>query len=161
MSYSVFFSFSVGLARRIRVPAGTKKAIIEHVEEVEKILGLKRTQYGKNPIHWDHFDPEYRNGFPSVDDEVLCKTVLEHNEWVRYCYRRFADWSENPFKSGKGKKGEWITPKDAQKFWHGLTELNVGVSRWTGDYYTNRMEHLYEVMRGRESEGVSFDAPAL
>jgi hypothetical protein len=48
MSYHVFFDFSSGLAQRLRVPAGTKKAIIQHIEEVERVLGLKRTQYEKN-----------------------------------------------------------------------------------------------------------------
>ena len=161
MSYHVFFGFSSGLAKPIRVPAGTKKEIIEHVEEVESVLGLKRTQYEDNPIHWDHWDPEYRNGFPSVDNKTLCKTVQHHNSWVRSLYRDFAEYSEKPFKSSKGKRGEWITPKDAQKFWHGLVELHVEVSRWTPDYYIDRMEHLYEVMRGRESEGVTFGAKTL
>jgi ribosomal protein L40E len=161
MSYQVFFDFSLGLAQRLRVPAGTKKAIIAHVEEVESVLGLKRTQYENNAIHWDNFDPEFMNGFPSVDNEVLCNTVLEHNAWVRGCYRDFADWSEKPFKSSKGHTGEWITPKDAKKFWHGFQRLEVGASRWTPDYYIDRMEHLYEVMRGRESEGVTFGEKAL
>jgi hypothetical protein len=161
MSYHVFFSFSSGLAQRLRVPAGTKQAIIEHVEEVEHVLGLKRTQFKDNPIHWDHWDQEFRAGFPSVEDELLCKTVSDHNAWVRGIYRDFAEWSKTPFKSGKGKKGEWITEKDAEKFWFGFQTLNVGPSRWTGDYYTERMESLYEVMRGRESEGCTFDAKPL
>jgi hypothetical protein len=161
MSYSVFFMFSSGLKQRLRVPAGTKKAIIEHVEEVEKILGLKRTQYENNPIHWDGFDSQFANGFPGVDDELLCKTVSNHNAWVRGIYRDFGEWSKTPFKSSRGHKGEWITPKDAEKFWHGFRTLGVGSSRWTGDYYTERMESLYEVMRGRESEGCTFDAKPL
>lgn len=161
MSYSVFFGFSSGLAKPLKVPVGTKKAILEHVEKVERVLGLKRTQYEDNPVHWDHFDHEYRNGFPSVDDKTLCNTVEDHNAWVRGLYREFGEWFEKPFKSSKGRRGEWITPKDAKMFWHSLVELNVEVSRWTPEYYINRMEHLYEVMRGRESEGVTFGAKAL
>jgi hypothetical protein len=161
MAYNVFFAFSSGLTKRLRVPAGTKRAIMEHVEEVEQVLGLKRSKYKDNPVHWDYFDPEYRNGFPSVDDEVLCETVLEHNAWVRRCYRQFGEWAKEPFKGGKGKRGEWITPKDAETFWRGFQELDVGPSRWTGEYYISRMESLYEVMRGRESEGVTFGAKAL
>ena len=161
MSYHVFFGFSSGLAKPIRVPIGTKQEIIEHVEEVERVLGLKRTQYEKNPIHWDYFVSQFMNGFPGVDDEVLCKTVSDHNAWVRGIYRDFAEWSKTPFKSSKGHKGEWITPKDAEKFWHGFQILGVGSSRWTGDYYTERMESLYEVMRGRKSEGCTFDAKPL
>ena len=161
MSYHVFFGFSSGLAKPLTVPAGTKLSINEHVEEVERILGLKREKYLDNPIHWDHFDPEYRDGFPSVDDETLCKTVQDHNAWVRGLYRYFGEWAEKPFKAGKGKRAETISIKDAEKFWHALTELTVGPSRWTPDYYIAQMEHLYEVMRGRESQGVTFEATAL
>ena len=161
MSYHVFFDFSSGLAKSLKVPAGTKQSIKEHVEEIERILGLKRTKYESNPTHWDHFDPEYRNGFPSVDDETLCKTVQGHNAWVRSLYRNFGEWAEKPFKGSKGKRAETISTMDAEKFWHALTELSVGPSRWTPDYYIDRMEHLYEVIRGRESEGVTFGAKAL
>lgn len=161
MSYSAFFDFSLGLAKSLKVPAGTKKAILEHVEDVERILGLKRTKYGDNPTHWDYFDPEYRSGFPSVDDETLCETVQYHNTWVRGLYRDFGEWAEKPFKASKGKRAETISIKDAQKFWHALTELSVGPSRWTPDYYIAQMEHLYEVMRGRTSQGVTLSAKAL
>lgn len=161
MSYHVFFSFSVGLAKRIRVPLGTMQSLMEHIEEVERVLGLKRTKYLDNPVHWNNFDPEYRNGFPSVTDEVLCETVQHHNHWVRSCYKEFADWSKTPFKSTKGHKGEWITPKDAETFWHGFEQLEVEPSRWTMDYYRDRMDHLYTVMRGQEHEGVTFNAKEL
>jgi hypothetical protein len=54
-----------------------------------------------------------------------------------------------------------MTPNDAQEFWFGFQELEVAPARWTLDFYRNRMEHLYEVMRGKENEGVSFDVKAL
>jgi hypothetical protein len=156
MSVRVFFSFSTGLAVTLTVPAGTKQALLAHVEEVESILGLKRSKYKDNPVHWDHWDPEYRAGFPKVTDELLCETVESHNDWVRYTYRRFEEWSAHPVEGG-----EEITPEDATLFWHGFQELHVPPRRWTADYYRARMESLYEVMRGRESEGASFDVKAL
>lgn len=158
MSFHVFFSFSQGLAERIRVPAGLKRTIMEHVEDVESALGLKRTRYKKNPVHWDTFDPEYRNGFPSVDDETLCRAVQAHNAWVRGIYYTIAKYAKEPYK---GKGGEWLTPKDAQKFWHGLEMLDVDPHRWTMEYYRDQMDHVYEVMRGREDRGVTFDAKPL
>lgn len=57
--------------------------------------------------------------------------------------------------------GETITPDDARTFWYGLELLSVTPDRWTSDYYRGRMEHLYEVMRGRANEGVTFNARAI
>jgi hypothetical protein len=153
MSFHVFFSFSSGLSAPLNVPQGTKQSYIEHVEHVEKTLGLKQTKYKDNPIHWDNF----RRNLSKIDDKVLCETVQEHNDWVRCSYDKFEEWSKNPVK----KNAEQITPEDAQLFWHGFETLEVPVEKWTREHYVNRMEHLYEVMRGRDSEGVSFDEKPL
>jgi hypothetical protein len=155
MSYHVFFAFSSGFVAPISAPKGTLASIVSHVEHVETTLGLKRTRYQDNPAHWDWHDPAYRAGFPDVDDKLLCETVREHNEWVRRLYDRVADWAKNPVADG-----EVITPEDAATFWHGLQQLTIGVNRWSEEYYRNRMEHFYEVMRGRESEGVTWPADA-
>lgn len=170
MSFHVFFGFSSGLSKPLTVPKGTKKSYIQHVEHVEKALGLERTKYKDNPIHWDSF----KRDFSKIDDEVLCETVGEHNSWVTDCWEAFSHWSKHPFTAGKGHqaegrdraypigwKSEKITPEDAQLFWHGFEMLKVPAEKWTRQYYVARMEHLYEVMRGRESEGTSFDVKAL
>lgn len=49
MSYHVFFGFSTGLAHALRVPLGTRQALIGHVEAIEARLDLKRTRYEDNP----------------------------------------------------------------------------------------------------------------
>lgn len=152
MSYHVFFAFSSGLSAPLKVPVGTRAAIMAHIESVESALPLKRTRYKKNPTHWDH----WKRDFSKVPDEVLCETVSAHNQWVRQCYEDLARWSENPVEDG-----EEITPEDAEKFWFGLEELRVPPQRWTEDYYRERMEVIYEVMRGRPTEGVTFDARKL
>lgn len=156
MSVHVFFAFSKGLSQPLQAPKGTLSSIIAHVEEIEETLGLKRTQYRDNPVHWDTFDPAWRAGFPDVDDKTLCEAVSEHNAWVRRLYEQFATWAENPVDGG-----ETITPADAQTFWHALMLLTVRPERWTADYYRDRMEHFYEVMRGRPQEGVTFPGPKL
>lgn len=153
MSFHVFFSFSTGLATPLKVPKGTKQSMLEHVEEIEKTLGLTREKYLDNPIHWDRF----KRDLSKIGDKVLCETVQEHNAWVRHCYDKFCEWSKTPVK----ENSEQITPKDAELFWHGFETLNVPLEKWTREYYVNRMEHLYEVMRGRDSEGVSFDEKPL
>ncbi len=166
MSVSVFFSFSMGFNRNLHCPKGTLAAIRAHIAEVEEILDLKVVPPGEGNIraygrscggHWDSFDPAYRAGWPDVEDELLCETIREHNEWVRWMYDRTAEWA----KAEATPDGDTITPEIGATFWHALSMLEVPVNRWTGDYYRNRMEHLYEVMRGRESAGVKFDAKAL
>lgn len=156
MSFHVFFDFSVGLAHSIKAPKGTLRSIMDHVEHVEGTLGLKRTRYEDNPVYWDSSDPAYRSGFPDVPDDTLCKTVEEHNDWVRRLYQRLDEWREKP-----PADAETITPEDAQKFWHGLQRLDVKPARWTMEYFRARMESLYEIMRGRENEGVTFGAKSL
>lgn len=168
MSYHVFFSMSLGLKSPLSVPKGTKSACIAHVEEVEKILGLRRIKYLDNLMHWSQYD------FSNIESKVLCETVSRHNQWVRKCYDDFAWWSKNPFKKGMGHqaegpdgaypigwKSEKITPVEAQVFWHGFQMFEVPIEKWTREFYTAKMEHLYEVMRGHDSQGVSFNEKAL
>lgn len=159
MSIRVFFAFSTGLSKPVNAPAGTLASIHQHIESVEQKLGIHHMECGTDKdasIAWDHWDNRYRAGFPDVDDKVLCETVAKHNDWVRHFYDRLQGWYEKPIKGG-----EKITPKDAELFWHGLHILAVRPSRWTPDYYRARMEHAFEVMRGREDGGVSFDAKVL
>lgn len=155
MSFHTFFAFSTGLTAPRLVPVGTKARLLAHVEEVERTLGLKRAT-SDSGAYWDHWDPAYRAGFPDVDDEVLCQAVDAHNALVRRFYADLQEWAETP-----PADGETLTPEGAAEFWHGLVELQVEPGRWTRAFYTKRMEHLYEVMRGRESEGVTLDAKAL
>jgi ribosomal protein L40E len=152
MSFHVFFSFSRGLSGPITAPIGTLARIIQHVEEVERTLRLERTQFQDNPVHW-----EWRGWPPTdLDDKILCQTVEDHNRWVERLYDRIADWAKKPVEDG-----EMISPEDAKTFWHGLQRLEVPVIRWTGDYYRARMDTIYEVMRGRSQEGITFGEKAL
>lgn len=170
MSYHVFFGFSTGLATTIRVPKGFKASCLAHVLDVEKKLELERTQYRDNPVHWNGF----RQRFERLDDKVVCKTVSGHNRWVRRVYENIAYWAEHPFTIGKGHQDEGpnrsypaghgsesLRPADAAKFFHGFQMLTVAIAQWTRHYYVERMEHIYEVMRGRENEGVTFDETPL
>ena len=152
MSYEVFFDFSAGLAQRVRVPQGTKDAIAIHVASVEQALGLLRTQYKDNPVHWDN-----RRDFSVLDNTLVCETVSCHNAWVRRLYADLAAWTTTPVPA----PWEWLTPQDAKLFWHALEQLIVEPSQWTEQYYRSRMECLYAVMRGRETEGILWDVKAL
>jgi ribosomal protein L40E len=159
MSIHVFFSFSTGLAKAVLAPSGTLASIHKHIEEVEKALGIQHMESGTGKdanIAWDHWDKRFRAGFPDIDNKLLCRTIADHNDWVRRFYDQLESWYKKPVKGG-----DKITPKDSELFWHGLHTLPVSPGRWTPEYYRNRMEHAFEVMRGREDEGVSFDTKAL
>lgn len=164
MSYAVFFSFSTGLKDAIRVPVGTLASIQQHVRNVTLTLGLCVEKYKDNAPHWvrrlapgskdrwlDATEPS-----TSISDQDYCEIAQVHNRWLRRLYADLGKWQKEPVQDG-----EEITPEDAQTFWHGLVDIDVPPARWTGTYYRNRMEHLYEVMRGHEDEGVSFDEDAL
>jgi hypothetical protein len=151
MSFFTYFDLAAGLSASLHVPNGTLEAIHVHVAEVETALGLETEQYLDNPPHWKTTKPTKK-----ISAEDYCKLADEHNDWVRRLYDHFTQWSKNPVDDG-----EELTPEQAKTFWHALTFLEVPPEQWTADYYRGRMEHLYEVMRGRESEGVTFDAKAL
>jgi hypothetical protein len=145
MSVHVYFSFSAGLSGPVNAPKGTLSATMRHVAHVEKTLGIKREN-----SHW------VQSGFPDVENKLLCETVSKHNIWVRRFYVSLHEWLENPCING-----ETITADDAATFWPALQILNVSPERWTKEYYRERMDHYYEVMRGRESEGTRLDAAKL
>jgi len=153
MPHHVFFMFSSGLEKPIRAPAGTKGAIARHVEYVERTLNLTRTQYEDNPWHWDHrLDKAWAN----ISDDALCNAVTVHNRWVRGLYLKFDEWAKDPVVGG-----DTITPEDAKGFWGALRILSVPMERWSEQYYFERMEYVYSVLRGHECAGTEMRAEAL
>lgn len=157
MSFHVYFMMSSGLAGIIKVPIGTKAAILAHVADVEQKLGLVAERYQDNPLHWTRpADRGVIKTFSDIDDDVLCKTVEHHNHWVRWLYDRIQEWGDKPVADG-----EDLTPEDAAQFWHGLEMLQVDPERWNRDYYRARMQELYDVMRGRRAGGMELDAKPL
>lgn len=153
MSYETFFMFTQGLSKPIRVPVGTLQRALAHVDEVTKTLGFKVEKYKDNRAHWRVKEPGKR-----VTDAEYCRTVDEHNRWVRCFYADLAGWSNTILN---GATSELLTVEGAASFWHGLQLLDVPPARWTKRYYRDRMEHLYEVMRGRPDQGVTMDAKPL
>lgn len=181
MSYCTFFMFASGLAQSILVPGGTLAAIHARIAYVEKKFSFTIEVYKDNPGHWKGSGKFGRLVPPDdVTNDVFCKVVGEHNRFVRWLWDKLADWSkttpENPPK-GTWRAGwstpklpdlfdlekvsdvapEFLTPEQAQTFWHGLTELEVPPERWSREWYVDRMEHAYKVMRGEESEGVTIN----
>lgn len=173
MSFDVLFSMSTGMAKPIRVPFGTVAYATAQIALTEQTLNIKRTQYLKNPPHWDYHDPEFRNNFPSVTDEVLCDTAHRHNGFVERFYHDLGKWSHATradrlkwkpgWRATSKKRTEVLTLKIGKAIWPGLARIEVPPSRWTADYYKWQMENLYSALRKREYEkdsrqGMHFDA---
>lgn len=155
VSYHVYFGFSMGLTRWMWVPKGTLATVINHIKSVENTLG-----FVSQPVGTEGKSRSWRSTSPKdgISDEVYCHTVEGHNLFIRWFYDLLAQCSDKPPARANAER---LTKREAQKFWHGLQMLSVPPSRWTRDYYRNRMDHLYEVMRGNQSEGVTFDAEKL
>lgn len=152
MAYKSFFIFASGLSAPLSVPIGTFKSITDHVGWVESELDMK-VPGGGSKWHWFNV----RDAVERADAEKVCAVAKEHNEFVRRLYMNFGIWSSAPVENG-----EQLTPEQAQTFWEAIeTFIEVPTEKWTERHYRERMDHLYEVMRGRESEGVTFDENAL
>lgn len=148
--FHVYFDFSVGLNEPIVVPTGWLDRVLAHVAKVEATLGIERQKYLNNPVHWT------RTTFEGVPDKVLCEIAGDHNHWVRHVYDNLTSWSKNPPGGG-----EPLTPEQAEEFWPALEMIDVPPARWTQDYYKSRMKHLFDVMTGKEREGVTFGEKKL
>lgn len=148
--YKVYFFFYAGIEKPINVPIGSIAKWKSYVEDLEESLGIKRKKDLDNPERWSH------TRFEEIDDETLCKAASYHAKWIIWLYEDLAKYSEQP-----PPESEPLTNEDFQYLLPALHNISVPVERWTGDYYTEKMEILYEVMRGRESQGISFDAKAL
>lgn len=155
-SFKAYFFFTQGLSQTITVPSGTKEMIAKHVSYVEESLGLKKIEAPDgNSAYWDCPPNKFKS--IEIDDKILCSVVETHNIWVRQLYEYFEKWVQNP----PGGNTEQLTPDDAKTFWHALTILDVPPERWSRNYYKSRMEHFYEVLRGREDEGVEIGCKPL
>lgn len=151
MAYNTFFSLTSGLSKAIKSPKGTKQRIADHFDWIESTLDMQ-TPGGGSKWHWFNL----RDAVSRADSKVLCRAAADHNNFVRVLYSQLGEWSNAPAKGG-----EQLTPTFMKKYWDGLKEIEVPSEKWTADFYRERMEHLYEVMRGRESEGVTFDEKPL
>lgn len=149
MSYEVIFSFAARIAKPMRVPAGTIAEVEAHIRTTETSLGLKREKYLDNPERWVS-----HNVSDGIDDKVACKIVSAHNSFSFWLWRQLDKWA-------KGKpegKTEILTVEKSAELFPFLGQLSLSPERWTADFYQERMNELYEVMRGRATNGISFNA---
>lgn len=151
-----YFFFIRGLSASLYVPKGTLAGIQQHVAQVEKRFSLKIETYKNGSRHWCDRSIHAAEISKDIKDEDYCNWAQGHNDWMRWLYGKFCEWSEKP-----AVDGETITPEDAEQFWHALCEIPIPLTRWTQDYFKSRMDHAYRVMRGQESEGIKLFAPEL
>lgn len=150
MSYQIYFGFAQGLKKIIIIPLGKIDFMRNLIETTENTLELKREKYLDNPERWAF------SKYEGIKDSLLCSTASHHNEEVRRFYNLLAACSEKPITSGDA-----LTPDIFSELLPGLEFITVPPERWNGEYYKEKMQTLYEVMRGRESEGISFDTKKL
>jgi len=89
------------------------------------------------------------------------RPLVETFDWGTRVTSRYHCALLVPLNPDRTPQTEVLTPEQAQTFWHGLQAIDVPVGRWTEEFYRDRMDHLYEVLRGREHEGASIDCDPL
>lgn len=191
MPYTFFFSMSTGLSKPITVPAGTLEWIMRKVRDTEKKLGLKRRlvneEHHPGLWSWERTERAMLRKLGRRPGRERCRTdytpmrewdarkermataVRSHNSFVEGFYEQLGKWSEEPPAVGshRGLYGakveavEELRPEDSAQYWGGLAKLEWPREHWTKDHFTEHMEHLYEVLAGRESRGVTIDCKPL
>lgn len=180
MSYHVYFALSTGFTRPQRVPKGTLKGLLDGIQAVEKLLGLKRI-----PTYTPEGEPQqpgwsWRNAAadmlahagPKADTSLpqwwladrerdarisrMGATVRNHNADVRAFYQDLGVWQKRKWKRGES---ETITPAQAVEFWGGLQILELPRKLWDEDHFRAYMEHLHTLLTRGSSDGVELDCP--
>lgn len=152
MSFMVFFDLSVGFNRTLYFREGTYSRVLLAVNRTERRLGIRR-EYYEGVCRWNDWPLVSK----SVDDKDYCQAVEEHNAMVRHFYEECSEAKAKPTKH----RTEGITPYMAQNLFIGLRQLTVPAEKWTYEYYQSRMEAIYDTLRGRSQEGMTFDSPPL
>ncbi len=137
----------------IKVPKGTLASYMAWMASVEEHLKVKRDERSSGGD--GRWLDESRWG--EVDNKTFCEWAGRHNDWVRRFYDNFHLWAETP-PTGPT---ETLTPRKVARFKRIVTSIRVPVGRWSKAYFKARMEHAYEVMRGRENEGTSIGGRPL
>jgi len=151
VSFKLFFDLAESFMEPIMVPAGTYKKILNQIESVENELGFKREKHEDNQWHWQETLKD------DVSDATFCEVVWSHNAFVRSLHDNLRKWAaEKP-----DGETEIITVEQSRDFFPGLRQLSVPYERWTEDYFEEKLENIYDIMRGRNRDGVSFDAEPL
>lgn len=152
MPYETMFSLAVSVASPMRVPEGTIARIEEQIAATEQALGFEREKYRDNPERWMS-----HNVSRDIDDRKACEAVAKHNQFVVWLFRRMEAWGKSP----PDKDAEVLTVERSAELFPFLVQIRLSPDRWSGDFYQERMDEFYEVMRGRATNGISFGAKSL
>lgn len=152
MSFFVYFDFSVGFNTTLFFRKGTYERVLLAVNETERRLGIRR-EYYEGSCRWNHWPLVAK----TVSDKDYCDAVEKHNSIVRWFYEECSKASNEATK----QRPEAISPDMATNLFIGLQQLTVPVQKWTYEYYQARMEAIYDTLRGRPEEGMTFDSEPL
>jgi len=171
MSVETRFMFTRGLLHPVDVQVGTLALIESHKAMLVEALGL-----GDDPTEWRWAvrDKFRTRSVPSSRGQDLVPARAEdaglltdkHVRAIASDHQHFVDeiWTRLLPDQAEllGGERETITVEHAAEFWP-ICSLPIEVPywRWTAEHYHDRMEHAYEVMRGRASEGEHFDEDPL
>jgi hypothetical protein len=154
MFQHIFFSLSTDIKETIKLPEGTIKRVTDSIAAVEK-LGVKPTQLKDNSLYW--MTRDLVEVFKTNSREDVCRVFGEHNSLIPWLYKLMSQSSKSP----SSENVEEMTPQIFHNLVGRLNVIDIPPHCWTPGYFVERMEHFYEVMRGRESEGSVFMAGTL
>lgn len=151
MGFELFFDLAVGFKKPLTAPEGTYRAILKQIRYVESELGFNREKYKDNPWRWNDTEKE------GVTDEAFCEVAEKHNNFVIWLHGKLSEWTA---RRPDGKT-EVITVEQSKDFMPGLRRLDIPFERWTEDHFEKKLTSFYEIVRGRNTDGVSFGAEPL
>lgn len=143
-STEVRFALSAGLRQPLVVPQGTLAQAQEHVQDVERALGLAVMRRPHSPARWRTTTPKV-----DIDDIAWCRWARAHNAWVERFWKHLEQWTQTPPTGST----ETLTPEQAATFWHGLADLDVPPEHWDREHGVDQLTALYEILRGRPQRG--------
>jgi hypothetical protein len=148
--FKVFFDFTVGFSRDLYFPAGTYQRVFSVIRETEKQLRIPIETY-RGELRWGAWSGEH------LDDDKYCDIAWDHNRMVERFYKNCTEATTYPTK----KRPERITVNAAKRLFVGLRRIEIQPERWSAAHYQKKMQSIYKVMRGQESEGATFDSDPL
>jgi hypothetical protein len=171
MSIETRFMFTQGLLKPIQVQAGTLALIEAHKAMLVEVFGLgdDTSQWCweiRSKLRTRSVPASHRMDRVPVREDDAGLLTDKHVREISCAHRHLVDtvWARiAPEQAGSlGEEPETITVEQAAEFWPVLSlSIEVPFWRWTAEHYHDRMEHAYEVMRGRSSEGEHFDEDPL
>lgn len=152
----IFFAFSEGLKQDIYVSKKTIEYVmhkvglqmdtldISDIAEIPDMSSLER-------FAEKHFEQGHRG------DEAICEFASEQCKLVEMAYDMVQKATPEPTTENTAL----LTQGDFKAILPMLKQVDVPIERWSKDYHRERMDEVYEILRGRPTDKVSWEIPPL